>query len=117
MHPSQNAFLVRVNLVTDVLEAIPITKAAKSGFREEDPRLKKLFQWIRANIVLSERTVETREEKLKRKLVAKLNNQAGTTRVTQEMGVFRTRDINIPADMIHVQNDQITIYEAKYQNT
>lgn len=117
VHPSQNAFLVRVNLVTDVLESIPMTKAAKSGFREEDPRLKKLFQWIRANVVLSERTVETREEKLKRKLVAKLNDQAGTTRVTQEMGVFRTRDINIPADIIHVQNDQITIYEAKYQNT
>jgi len=117
VHPSQNAFLVRVNLVTKFPHAIPKTKAAKSGFREEDPKLKKLFLWIRANVALSERLWESREKKLLRKLAEKLQNLPGTTRITQEMGVFRTLGLNVRADLLHVCGERICLYEGKFQNT
>jgi len=117
VHPSQNAFLVRVNLVTDSLNAIPMTKAAKSGFREEDPRLKKLFLWIRANVALSEHVWESREKKLLRKLAEKLGMQSETTRVTREMPVFCNLGLNVRADILQVDNDVSRVYEGKLQNT
>lgn len=94
-----------------------MTKAAKSGFREEDPRLKKLFLWIRANVVLSERLWESREKKLLRRLAEQLQAQPDTTRVTQEMGVFRTLGLNVRADILHVRGERIALYEGKFQNT
>ena len=117
VHPSQNSFLVRVDLVAKVPNALPMTKAAKSGFREEDPRLKKLFLWIRANVALSEHAWESRKQKLVRKLAEKLEEQKGTTRVTQGMGVFRTLGLNESVDILHVGNDRISVYVGKPQNT
>lgn len=117
VHPSQNAFLVRVNLVAKAPNALPMTKAAKSGFREEDPRLKKLFRWIRTNVELSEHTWKSREKKLISKLAEKLNEADKTTRATPETGVFRTLGLNVRADMMSVGNNEITIYEGKLKNT
>lgn len=89
VHPSQNGFLVRINLETDSLSAVPSTKTAKNGFREEDPLLKELFRWIRSNVDLSSHTTETQEQKLVRKLAEKLDALPDMTRVTREFGVFR----------------------------
>lgn len=89
VHPSQNGFLVRINLETDSLSAVPSTKTAKNVFREEDPLLKELFRWIRSNVDLSSHTTETQEQKLVRKLAEKLDALPDMTRVTREFGVFR----------------------------
>lgn len=118
VHPSQNGFLARVNLVTESVDAAPMTKAAKNGFREEDPRLKKLFLWIRTNVVLSEEHVwESKEKKLLRNLAEKLQLQPDITRVSPELGVFRTLGLNERMDLMTVRNNEITIYEGKARNT
>lgn len=117
VHPSQNAFLVRVNLVAKAPHSIPMTKAAKSGFREEDPRLKKLFRWIRTNVILSEHTMKSREKRLICKLAEKLNGIDETAQATPESGVFRTLGLNVLADIKYVNNNQVTLYEGKLKKT
>ena len=50
LHPSQNRFLAQIDILSDQAEALPDTKAAKNGLREDDEKVAALFSWIRANI-------------------------------------------------------------------
>ena len=117
VHNSQNAFLAQVDLTTESLEAIPATKTAKNGFREEDPRLQELFKWIRANVQLPENESESKEQKMFRKLAEKKAKLPGMTRVSLEEATFRTIGLRERMDMFTCQNDQVTIYEGKVRGT
>ena len=50
LHPSQNRFLAQIDILSDQAEALPDTKSAKNGLREDDEKVAALFSWIRANI-------------------------------------------------------------------
>lgn len=49
-HPSRNHFLAVVELTAERPGAFPPTRPTKTGFRDGDPRLEKLFAWLRANV-------------------------------------------------------------------
>ena len=59
IHPSQNRFLVQVDLITDNSAALPATKNTKTSFCEADPRLKKLFRWIATYVPAPPKDVDT----------------------------------------------------------
>ena len=118
IHPSQNGFLVRVNIETTSQNSAPSTKTAKNGFRETDPLLKELFKWIRSNVELSAHALEPMEKRLVRKLAEKLEKLPDMTRISIEAGVFCALGLNEPADLLTCRNGQtITVYEAKVKNT
>lgn len=118
VHPSQNGFLVRVNIETASQNSAPSTKTAKNGFRETDPRLKELFKWIRTNVELTAHALESMEKRLIRLLVEKLEKHPEMTRVSKEVDVFCALGLNEPADLLTCRNDQtVTVYEAKAKST
>lgn len=117
VHPSQNGFLVRIDLVASDVSAIPMTKAAKSGFREADPKLKALFLWIRSNVPLPEMERDSKEKRLLRKLEEKLHAQSKFVRTTLEMQAFRAIDLGVKVDLLEATNNSIRIYEGKARRT
>jgi hypothetical protein len=50
LHPNQNRFIAQVDILCDQSAALPDTKSAKNGLREDDEKVAALFSWIRANI-------------------------------------------------------------------
>ena len=50
LHPNQNRFIAQIDILCDQSAALPDTKSAKNGLREDDEKVAALFSWIRANI-------------------------------------------------------------------
>lgn len=117
VHNSQNAFLVRVNLETNDFDVLPSTKNAKNGFREEDPRLRELYKWIRSNVQLPSTCRESKERQLFRLLAERKKKLPGMTRVSLEEGTFRTIGLHERVDLFTCQNNKVTIYEGKVKKT
>ena len=117
VHPSQNGFLVRVDLNAPDISAIPMTKAAKNGFREADPKLKELFLWIRKHIELPVKERDSKEKRLLRKLAEKLKAKSEFARATLEMNAFQAIDLGVKIDLFEVQNNEVRIYEGKARKT
>ena len=61
IHPSQNRFLVQVDLITNNSAALPATKNTKTSFCEADPRLNKLFRWIATYVPAPPKDADTIE--------------------------------------------------------
>lgn len=61
IHPSQNRFLVQVDLITDNIAALPATKNTKTSFCEADPRLKNLLSWIASYVPAPAKDVDSME--------------------------------------------------------
>lgn len=117
VHPSQNGFLVRIDLHAPDIKALPMTKAAKNGFREADPKLKELFLWIRKHIALPEPERNSKEKRLLQKLAEKLKSQSEFVRTTLEMSAFQALDLGVKIDLLAVQDNAIRIYEGKARKT
>ena len=71
IHPSQNRFLVQVDLITDNSAALPATKNTKTSFCEADPRLNKLFRWIATYVPAPPKDADTIEARYVKELAAK----------------------------------------------
>lgn len=117
VHPSQNQFLVQVNLKTDVREALPATKTAKNGFREEHPYRRELFKWIRSTVEVPGDCYETREERLFKQLAEKKRRDPEMTRVSLEERTYKTLGLNERIDMLTCRGGKVTVYEGKACNT
>lgn len=117
VHPSQNGFLARIDLTAPDISALPMTKAAKNGFREADPKLKELFLWIRKHMELPEKERDSKEKRLLRKLAEKLKTQSEFVRTTLEMGAFQALGMGVKVDLFAVQDNAIRIYEGKARKT
>ena len=117
LHPSQNAFLAQINLVSDSAAALPATKTAKNGFRLEHPYLQKLFQWIRAGVEIPSDCYQTQEERLFRLLQEKKEAVPGMLRVAREEKTFQSLGLNELIDLFTYHDNKVTIYEGKAGNT
>ena len=115
VHPSLNGFLVRINLTAPSVASIPRTKAAKNGFREADPKLKALFQWIRTCVTLPEKEKFSKEKRMIQKLEEKLKTLPGYIRSEMEMSIFQTIGLGVKIDLFEVRNKDSRIYEGKYR--
>ena len=85
VHPSQNRFLVQVDLITDNSAALPATKNTKTSFCEADPRLKNLLSWIASYVPAPAKDVDTLEARYIRELTAKRESDPNALRVSRSL--------------------------------
>ena len=91
IHPSQNRFLVQVDLITDNPAALPATKNTKTSFCEADPRLKNLLSWIASYVPAPAKDVDSVELRYVKELTAKREKDPTVLRVSREEPVFQNR--------------------------
>ena len=112
LHPSQNRFLAQIDILSDQAEALPDTKSAKNGLREDDEKVAALFSWIRANIPEPFKE-EGREQMLVRLLAEKKSAEAGVLRVSTEKNLYQCLNLQIKSDLFVSSTEGVTLFEAK----
>ena len=106
LHPSQNRFLAQIDILSDQAEALPDTKAAKNGLREDDAKVAALFSWIRANI-----PEPIKEEGREQMLVQMLNKNVVPV-VPQKGSLGSSGDL---APLAHMTLPMLGLGEAVYE--
>ena len=117
VHPSQNRFLVQVDMITDNPAALPATKNTKTSFCEADPRLKNLLSWIASYVPAPAKDVDTLEARYIRELTAKRESDPNALRVSREEPVFQKIGLKAKVDLFVGFVNGVTIYEAKSGRT
>ena len=117
IHPSQNRFLVQVDLITDNPAALPATKNTKTSFCEADPRLKNLLSWIASYVPTPAKDVDSVELRYVKELTAKREKDPTALRVSREEPVFQKIGLKAKVDLFVGYIDRVTIYEAKAGKT
>jgi hypothetical protein len=116
-HGDYNHFLAKINLQDDDISVLPKTRTSKNGFREGDPVLGELFDWIRTVMPEPPRELTSRssEKRLVEQLMDILNSvlPAADKIVTDEKRVFSTTGNPPRADIYVYDGHEVTIYEAK----
>ena len=116
-HPSGNGFVLRLDVRSDSLEALPETTAEKNGFRQGDRRLKTLYSWIRAHVALPGGK-EKLEIRLFKKLEAKMRMESPKSRITRELFVFTSLGFKDRVDLFVANDDGVVCaFEGKAKNT
>ena len=111
-HPSRNHFLVVVELTAKDASALPPTKPTKTGFRDGDPRLEKLFAWVRANVQLPAQP-QSLEKRLVKALAAQKQKEPDVLRVATEEGTYCSLNLGVKMDLYVSRRDCTEAYEAK----
>ena len=117
IHPSQNGFLARIDLRAEDSAALPATKSAKNGFREDDPKLEQLFTWIRTNIPKPEKNVVSMEKRLVHALAEKKGAEENVLRVCEEEPTYQSIGLHAHMDLYVSYGDKSVVYEAKVKST
>ena len=112
LHPNQNRFIAQIDILSDRAEALPDTKAAKNGLREDDEKVAALFRWIRTNIPEPIKE-EGREQMLVRLLAEKKAAEEGVLRVSTEKNLYQCLKLQIKADLFVSNSGGVTLFEAK----
>ena len=112
LHPNQNRFIAQVDILCDQSAALPDTKAAKNGLREDDEKVAALFSWIRANVPEPVKD-EGREQMLVRLLAEKKAAEAGVLRVSTEKNLYQCLNLQIKSDLFVSSTEGVTLFEAK----
>ena len=112
LHPSRNHFLMVVELTADQPGALPPTRPTKTGFLDGDPRLEKLFAWLRANVTpMTPR--ESVEKRLTRALAEQKQAEPDVLRVALEENTYCSLDLRVKMDLFVSRRDQTEVYESK----
>jgi hypothetical protein len=116
-HPSYNHFLVTINLNSQNRQCLPKTRTSKNGIRSGDPKLEKLFEWIRnthpnppkdlAN-AQSERDLVKDLRDLKDKHI-----RSKTKHLEMDFKVFNSLNSPVSADLYVFDGKDVVLYEAK----
>lgn len=119
VHPTQNLFLARIDLLTEHPAAVPATRTAKNGFRDGDKRLEELYAWIRTMVPKPPRMSTTAVEKM---LIDLLSEQKKRTlsqpyRVSLEEYAYQTLNEKVRMDLFTNENGSATVYEGKKDRT
>ncbi|RHR11177.1 hypothetical protein DWX58_01605 [Pseudoflavonifractor sp. AF19-9AC] len=94
LHLSRNHFLMVVELTADQPRSLPPTWPTKTGFRDGDPRLEKLFAWLRANVTpMAPR--ESVEKRLTRALAQQKQAEPDVLRVALEESTYCSLDLRV----------------------
>ena len=117
IHPSQNRFLVQVDLITDNPAALPATKNTKTSFCEADPRLKNLLSWIASYVPAPAKDVDSVELRYVKELTAKREKDPTVLRVSREEPVYQKIGLKAKVDLFVGYIDRVIIYEAKAGKT
>jgi len=111
-HNARNRFLAIVDLCCPDSNALPDTKSAKNGFREGDPKLANLYQWLRSTVPLPHVSTPI-EAVLMNHLAEVKRTDAANLLVCREERVFKELPLKASVDLLVSTTDGITIYEGK----
>lgn len=101
-----------LELTADQPGALPPTRPTKTGFRDGDPRLEKLFAWLRANVApIAPR--ERIEKRLTRALAEQKQAEPDVLRVALEENTYRSLNLMVKMDLFVSRRDQTEVYESK----
>ena len=117
IHPSQNGFLARIDIRAEDRDALPATKSAKNGFREDDEKLEQLFRWIRKNIPKPAKNTASIEDLLVTALKEKKNAEEGVLRVSREEPTYQNIGLCERMDLYVSYGDKSVVYEAKAKHS
>ena len=112
LHPNQNRFIAQIDILSDQSAALPDTKSAKNGLREDDAKVAALFSWIRANIPEPIKE-EGREQMLVQMLAEKKSAEPGVLRVSTEKNLYQCLKLQIKSDLFVSSTEGVTLFEAK----
>ncbi len=113
-HPSFNGFILRLDLRSDDLAALPETTAEKNGFRAGNPRLRKLFRYIRSAVPLPCKKHGNPECKLLDQLEPQFQASPRVMSIEREVSLSATLGPQGRADLVAYDlNGNIQIWEGK----
>ena len=112
LHPNQNRFIAQIDILCDQSAALPDTKSAKNGLREDDEKVATLFSWIRANIPEPVKE-EGREQLLVRLLAEKKAAEPGVLQISTEKNLYQCLNLKIKSDLFVSSTDGVVLFEAK----
>ena len=116
-HPSYNHFLTCINLISNIPERLPRTRTSKNGIRSDDPKLQKLFDYIRSAYSTPEKKLVNTitEREFIRRLADEKNRHIRNPlkSVQVDYGVYRTKGGPVLADLYLFDGNDIVLYEAK----
>ncbi len=123
-HNSYNYLLVVLNLKSQNKDSLPKTRTSKNGLREGDPKLEKLYSWIKSNmpepkkdLSMADHETDLFEELRKNK---EMFNPDPNKIITTEMQVFKSTGENkdkVRIDLYEKTSYGVTIYEGKKETT
>lgn len=111
-HNNRNHFLAVVEVTADEPGALPPTRPTKTGFRDGDPRLEKLFAWLRANVPPAT-PQESVEKRLTRALAEQKRTEPDVLRVALEEKTYCSLHLGVKMDLFVSHRDQTEAYESK----
>ena len=116
-HGDYNHFLAQIDLEADSVSMLPKTRASKNGFREGDPILAELYEWIRTVMPNppKELTSKSTERGLVQRFIQITNSvlTAPDRVVTDEKRVFSSTVSPPRADIYVYDGHEVVVYEAK----
>lgn len=119
-HPSQNHFLLQIDLKTDKPERLPKTRCTKNGFRQGDEKLEALYSWIRHMVPepTKEISLTHSESELFDQLARYKNAHIREDKcVKREFPVYKAYGERLKVDLYVAENNYTTIYEGKRINS
>lgn len=115
-HNSYNYLLIRLNLISNNLNNLPVTRTSKNGIRTGDPKLEDLFKWVRSYLLEPKKSTKDldHEVDLFEKLAELKRKQLPNPHtVTTEQKVFREIKERIRIDLYQKAADELVVYEGK----
>lgn len=119
-HNMYNHFLVRIDIISDDPNRLPITRTSKNGLREGCGKLEKIYEWVLHHMPTPKEDIGGAQDEgdlfdeLKKHLVA-LYPDPKT--IEREMNVYKCIKTKIPIDLYVSYLDKVIIFEGKKDQT
>jgi len=119
-HNMYNHVLVIIDIISDKPERIPPTRTSKNGFRQGDPRLEAVYNWVRRH--LPNPPKEISQATNEKDLFEELKNQKkyhipDPKTVETEQDVFATLNEKVRIDLYVAVGEKTYVYEGKKDQT
>lgn len=118
-HNSYNYILIRLNVKSDLDDRLPSTTTTKGGLKQDDPKLEKIYDWIRSKLPepkkrasLSDDEVDLFDQ-LKELKEKQLLEHDPSLIVEREKHAFTSIGEKVRVDLYQSYSNKINIYEGK----
>ena len=123
-HNAYNELLITIDLISDDIKSLPETRTSKNGLREGDPKLEKLYEWIRSYLHEPKKSLKSTDKetdifehlaKLKEKQI-----EFNPKTIETEHYVFNNTGFSNERERIDLYvkyADNLIIYEGKKDKT
>lgn len=122
-HNSYNYILIRLNIKSDLDDRLPSTTTTKSGLKQDDPKLEKIYDWIRSKFPEPKKRVSLSDDEvdlfdqLKELKEKQLLEHDPSLIVEREKKAFTSMGEKVRVDLYQSYMNKIHIYEGKTVTT